>query len=442
LLEIGTVVDLTHAGEGVVRNGKATFVAGALPDERIEFERIKRHKQHDIGRLLNILAPSAAREDPRCAHFGVCGGCVLQHLAPDAQLIAKEQQLREVLERVARVTPLTWRAPLAGPQWQYRRRARLGAKYVAKKERVLVGFRERHAPYVAALQGCEVLSGPVGQLPAGQLIEPLSQLLTGLSIRQHIPQIEVAVADNALALVLRILTDLPPQDAVQLCRFAVTHQVDFYLQRGGLDTVAPLKCEQHVVQPLYYQLPKSGLKFEFQPTDFIQINAQINEALVEIALESLELDSSATVLDLFCGLGNFTLPLAQRAGHVVGVEGERTLIDRAQRNAALNNIANVEFHVADLSQSVEHLVTRWDTGFSHVLLDPPRTGAIGILPTIARFKPQRLLYISCHPGSLARDIAILVHDYGYVLKSAGVLDMFPHTAHVESIAVLEPAPSR
>lgn len=437
MLEIGTVVDLTHTGEGVVRSGKTAFVAGALPGERIEFERTKRHKQYDTAQLLNVLEPSAIRDDPKCAHFGVCGGCVLQHMTPAAQLLAKEKQLREVLERVARVTPLTWLPPLAGPHWQYRRRARLGAKYVVKKERVLVGFRERHAPYVAALQSCEVLSAP-----AGNLIEPLSQLLTGLSIRQYIPQIEVAVADNALALVLRILTDLPPEDAVQLCRFAVTHQVDFYLQRGGLDTVTPLDCGQHPVQPLCYQLPKFGLKFEFRPTDFIQINAQINEALITTALELLQLARTDRVLDLFCGLGNFTLPLAQRAGHVVGVEGERTLIERAQRNAALNNISNVEFHVADLSQSVEHLITRWDAGFSHVLLDPPRTGAIEILPTIARFKPQRLLYISCHPGSLARDIAILVHDYGYVLKSAGVLDMFPHTAHVESIAVLEPGSQR
>jgi 23S rRNA (uracil1939-C5)-methyltransferase len=435
-VEVGTVTAMTHEGEGVIREGKAVFVLGALPGERIRFQRTKRHRQHDEGRLIEIIEPAPERVAPRCAHFGVCGGCSLQHLSAESQLAFKQAQLREGLERIAKVIPETWLPPLNGPQWGYRRRARLGAKYVTKKGRGVVGFRERLAPYIAALERCHVLAPPVGEL-----IEPLSQLLTSLHIRERLPQIEVAVADNAVALVLRVLEDPTEDDLNKLRAFESQHQLRFYLQRGGLDTVRRLDPAPVDEPPLHYALPHFGLELEFTPTDFVQINGAINAALAERAVELLELTPQSRVLDLFCGLGNFTLPLARHAAHVVGVEGDAQLIARARHNAQRNGLANAEFHVANLAAAVPEGVSWLRQAYTHVVLDPPRAGAREMLPTLAHFRPQRVLYISCHPGSLARDIGLLVHDHGFKLRAAGVLDMFPHTAHVESIALLEPAKS-
>jgi len=424
--ETATVEGLTHAGEGVVHGGKTAFVAGALPGERIRFRRTRRHRQHDDAQLLQVLEPSAARVTPRCAHFGVCGGCALQHLDPAAQLAAKERELKDNLERLGRLTPRRWLAPLRGSVWGYRRRARLGAKFVRKKGCVVVGFRERSAPYVAQLKACEVLAAP-----AGALIEPLAQLLDCLSIREHVPQIEVAVADNATALVLRVLRPPAAQDLEQLKAFAARHAVQVLLQPGGLDSVTPL---EPAAAPLHYRLP-FDLTLEFAATDFIQINADVNAALVERAVQLLELTADACVLDLFCGLGNFTLALARNAQLAVGVEGEATLIARARANAALNGVRNAQFHAANLSAPAPQ--APWlRQAYSHVLLDPPRTGAREVLGTLAALAPQRVLYISCHPGSLARDLGVLVHEHGMTLEAAGVVDMFPHTAHVESLALL------
>jgi len=429
--EVATVAALTHDGQGIVREGKAAFVAGALPGESIRFRRTRRHRQHDEAELLEVLEPSAARVVPRCAHFGVCGGCALQHLAPEAQLEAKQTELRDNLERVGRVSPQQWLEPLRGPVWNYRRRARLGAKFVIKKDRVVVGFRERLAPYVAELQRCEVLS-----LPVGELIAPLAAMLNGLSIRHRIPQIEAAVADNVVALVLRVLDPPSADDLARLREFAARHSVRFYLQAGGLDSVRPLDGDTG--EPLRYGLPQFDLQLEFTPTDFVQINAQINETLVSRAVELLDLTPSASVLDLFCGIGNFTLALARRAGRVVGVEGEQGLVERARHNARLNDISNAEFHVADLGRAPEPGLPWLTDNYTHVLLDPPRAGASEVLAAVSRLNPQRVLYISCHPGSLARDLGLLVHEHGMNLVAAGVLDMFPHTTHVESLALLEP----
>ncbi|HEY8053652.1 MAG TPA: 23S rRNA (uracil(1939)-C(5))-methyltransferase RlmD [Steroidobacteraceae bacterium] len=427
--ELATVDGLTHEGEGVVHGGKTVFVAGALPGERIRLRRTRRHRQHDDGVLLEVLEPSSVRVVPRCVHYGLCGGCVLQHLAPEAQLAAKEQELKDTLERVAKVTPRRWLPPLAGPSWGYRRRARLGAKFVRKKDCVVVGFRERAAPYVAQLRGCEVLKPP-----AGELIAPLASMLTGLSIREHVPQIEVAVADNVTALVLRVLKTPPLEDLEQLAAFAAAQRVRLYLQPGGLDSVQVLGPPG---EPLRYGLPRFDLQIEFEPTDFIQVNGAINEALVARAIELLEPDAHSRVLDLFCGLGNFTLALARRAAHVVGVEGEATLIERARGNAQRNGLANTEFHVGNLAVAPAPSGPAWlRQSYSHVLLDPPRTGAREVLAAVAALAPQRLLYISCHPGSLARDLGVLVHEYGFTLEAAGAVDMFPHTAHVESLALL------
>jgi 23S rRNA (uracil1939-C5)-methyltransferase len=435
--EVATVAALTHDAQGVVRQGKAAFVAGALPGESIRFRRTRHHRQHDEAELLEVLEPSAARVVPRCAHFGVCGGCALQHLAPEAQLEAKQTELRDNLERVGRVSPQEWFAPLRGPVWNYRRRARLGAKFVIKKDRVVVGFRERLAPYVAEVQRCEVLS-----LPLGELIAPLAQMLNGLSIRHRIPQIEAAVADNVVALVLRVLDPPSTDDLVRLRAFAATHSVRFYLQAGGLDSVRPLDSDTGGLEPLRYGLRQFGLQLEFTPTDFVQINAQINEALVSRAVELLDLTPSSSVLDLFCGIGNFTLALARRAGRVVGVEGDQGLVERARHNARLNDISNAEFHVADLGRAPDPGMPWLSDNYTHVLLDPPRAGAAEVLAAVSRLNPQRVLYISCHPGSLARDLGLLVHEHGMNLVAAGVLDMFPHTTHVESLALLEPAGNR
>lgn len=431
--ETAEVVGLTRDGEGIVRGGKTVFVAGALPGETVSFERTRKHRQHDDGRLLEVLQPAPERVTPRCPHFGVCGGCALQHLAPEAQLALKEKELRDNLERVARVEWRTWLPPLRGPVWGYRRRARLGAKYVPKKGKVVVGFRERLAPYVADVTHCDVLAAPVGAL-----IQPLSELLGALDLRQHVPQIEVAVADNATALVLRVLRTPTEQDLGKLRDFAARHAVRLYLQSGGLDSVAELTPGDSVGAPLSYGLPDFGLELDFAPTDFVQVNGVVNQALVRRAIELLRPTPDSRVLDLYCGLGNFTLALAKSAGYVVGVEGDAGLVERARHNARRNALSNAQFHVGDLSVPTE-LTTGWLRGpYTHVLLDPPRVGAAPeLLAAVARLGPGRVLYVSCHPGSLARDVGILVHEHGFTLQSAGVVDMFPHTAHVESMAVLE-----
>ncbi len=456
--ETAEVVALTHDGEGIVRAGKTVFVAGALPGETVSFERTRKHRQHDEGRLLEVVRPAPERVAPRCAHFGVCGGCALQHLAPEAQLALKEKELRDNLERVAHVECRTWLPPLRGPAWGYRRRARLGAKYVPKKGKVVVGFRERLAPYVADVTHCDVLAPPVGAL-----VQPLSELLGALDIRQHVPQIEVAVADDATALVLRVLRAPTGEDRGKLLDFADRHTVRLYLQSGGLESVEELirhpppagpqpasgaAASDSMVghsglqagragRPLSYTLPAFDLTLDFAPTDFVQVNAAVNRALVARAVELLHPTRDSRVLDLYCGLGNFTLALAKSAGHVVGVEGEAGLVARARHNASRNGLANVEFHAGDLSKPTEP-GSGWLRGtYTHVLLDPPRVGAVPeMLAALARLAPERVLYVSCHPGSLARDLGLLVHEHGFILEAAGVVDMFPHTAHVESMALL------
>jgi 23S rRNA (uracil1939-C5)-methyltransferase len=435
-VETATVAGLTHDGEGIVRGDKIVFVAGALPGESIRYRRIRSHRQHDEAELVEVLTPAADRVVPRCAHFGVCGGCALQHLSPEAQLEAKHAELRDNLERVGRVTPRTWLPPLRGPVWAYRRRARLGAKFVTKKGKVLVGFRERLAPFIADVQHCDVLAEPVGSL-----VKPLADLLMSLSLRERVPQIEVAVADNAVALVFRVLETPTADDLSRLRDFAHASQVRIYLQPGGLESVHELDTPG---APLQYALPKFKVELQFLPTDFIQINGAVNEALVSRAVEMLELTPSAQVLDLFCGIGNFTLPMARSAGRVVGVEGDAALVARARHNATLNRLENTEFHVADLARLPADVAQAAQTspwlrkGYTHVVLDPPRAGAKEVLASVASLAPQRVLYISCHPGSLARDLGVLVNEHGFTLEAAGVLDMFPHTAHFESLALLSP----
>jgi 23S rRNA (uracil1939-C5)-methyltransferase len=430
LVEEGTVVALNHDGDGVIRDSKTVFVAGALEGERVRFQRIAKHRQHDEAQLLEVLDASPSRVEPRCAHFDLCGGCALQHLAPSAQLASKQRELAETLERIGKVAPREWLAPIEGPTWSYRRRARLGAKYVAKRGRVLVGFRERRKPYVAALERCEILASPVDAL-----ITPLAKLLTGLEARQSIPQIEVAVGESVTVLVFRVLEELSSGDRAALLAFEAEHSLRVYVQRGGPDTVQPLQGEP---VRLHYSLPAEGLRFEFLPTDFVQINAEVNRALVAHAMTQLQAGPQDRVLDLFCGLGNFTLPLARRAREVVGVEGDAALVERARHNATLNALHNVSFKAANLFDPAV-LAAVMGGPFDRVLLDPPRAGALEILPQLAALAPRRVVYVSCHPGTLARDLGLLCHEHGFQLVAAGVIDMFPHTHHVESIAVMERA---
>jgi 23S rRNA (uracil1939-C5)-methyltransferase len=433
-IEAGEISGLNSDGAGVCRDGKAAFIDGALPGERVRFQRHARHRNHDDARLIEVLQASPDRVMPRCAHFGVCGGCALQHLEPAAQLALKQRELADALARIGQVEPAEWLTPLAGPTWNYRRRARLGAKYVRKKGRTLVGFRERAGPFVADLAACEILVAPVDHL-----IAPLAALIEGLSIREALPQIEVAVGDIA-TLVMRVLDPPSPADLDAFAAFERQYQCRILLQPGGLETIRRL--DGAAPDPLVYRLPRFDLEYEFLPSDFVQINAAINERLVDLALEQLALDAGSTVLDLFCGLGNFTLPVARTAASVVGVEGDAALVERARGNARRNGIGNTRFHVANLMDPEIGAPPWAREPFSHVLLDPPRVGAREVLPLVARLSEQRIVYISCHPGSLARDVGELVQQHGWRLLRAGVIDMFPHTTHVESIVVLEPGAAR
>jgi 23S rRNA (uracil1939-C5)-methyltransferase len=428
--EIADVVDLSHEGRGIAHvNGKATFIDDALPGERVEWRRLKRSRNFDEGRLERVIDASPDRVDARCAHFGVCGGCVLQHLSAEKQLAFKEQQLFDSLTRIGRVTPAQRLAALKADSWHYRRRGRLAARWVPKKGKTVVGFRERSTTYITDLKRCEVLTPEVSQL-----IEPLSTLITALSVRDRVPQIEVAHADTAIALVIRVLSALTDADLALLKQFAKTYNVELYLQPGGYDTIALLEGEPAT---LSYKLPQFDVEIQFQPTDFIQINGPLNELMVEHAMRLLAPTPEDDVLDLFCGLGNFSLPLARRVRHVVGVEGEAGLVERAKANAQRNAIANAEFFTANLAAEDLRLYPWAQRKYQKVLLDPPRAGAREVLPAIAASGASRIVYVSCHPGSLARDAGVLVNDLGFTLSAAGVMDMFPHTAHVESIAVFE-----
>jgi 23S rRNA (uracil1939-C5)-methyltransferase len=430
-IQEGQVVDLTHDGRGVARvEGKAVFIDGALPGERVRFRVHKRRRSMDEAGLVDVLEASPQRVAPRCAHFGVCGGCSLQHLSGDAQLVGKEKQLLEDLERIGKVQPGEVLPPMRGPQWGYRRRARLGVKYVHKKGRVLAGFREREKPYLADIQRCEVLLESLATLPM-----ELAALTETLSIREHLPQVEVAAGDTAVALVLRVMQPPGAEDLQKIGEFGARRGLQIFLQTGGLDSVRALRDDY---PPLEYAIDGGSIKMQFGPVDFIQVNADINVSMVDAAIAKLQPKESDRVLDLFCGLGNFTLPLARRAASVVGVEGDAGLIAKARDNALRNGIGNAAFAVENLFEPAKF--GAWaDERYDLVLLDPPRAGAVELLSRMPKWRPRRVVYISCHPGSLARDAGILVNEHGFTLSAAGVMDMFPHTTHVESIAVFEAA---
>lgn len=420
------VTDLTHDGIGVAElEGRRVFVADALPGEQVEVELRKRRRKLQEADLVRVLTPSPSRVAPECEYFGRCGGCALQHLAHSAQVSFKQNVVAETLKRIGRVEPQVWLPAVVSEPWHYRRRARLGVKYVAGKDRVLVGFRERAGPYITDMQHCPVLMPPLDGL-----LGELAELIQRSSVKERIPQIEAAVADDATALVLRVLEAPTADDERAFRAFGERHGVDVYLQRGGPGTVAPLAA----ARTLSYRLPEFGLTLQFLPTDFVQINAGINAELVSTAVRLAAVQANDRVLDLYCGLGNFSLPLAQRAKELLGVEGEAGLVARAVRNAAANGIANTRFVAADLTGSDWSFYREsWDV----VMLDPPRTGAEAPIAELGRSTPRRIVYVSCHPATLARDAQVLVEKLGYKLTTARVFDMFPHTHHIEALALFE-----
>ena len=426
--ETAEIASATHDGRGIAATeGKKVFVAGALPGEVVRFQRRKSRRNFDEAELLEVIEPSAQRVEPGCEAYGRCGGCSLMHVSSEEQRSIKEQTLRDNMERIAKVDPERWLLPLAGEPWKYRRRARLAVKDVYAKGRTLVGFRERHAPYITDMSRCEVLAEPVDAL-----ITPLSEMISTLSIRNRLPQIEVAVADNATALVFRVL-DVPSDSDLEAFRtFAATQNVRVYLQPKGLDSIALLEPE--TAEPLYYELPDFDVRMNFEPVDFIQVNGEINRRMVNLAIDLLEVRSEHRVFDLFSGIGNFSLPLARRAARVLGVEGEASLTARAAANAAANGIDNAEFRSIDLT-TIDGTEGWLKAGCDRLLLDPARSGAEDVVRRIDLIAPERIVYVSCHPGTLARDTGILVHESGFRLEAAGIIDMFPHTGHVESIAL-------
>jgi 23S rRNA (uracil1939-C5)-methyltransferase len=430
--ETARIDAVTHDGRGIADvTGKKVFVAGALQGEEVRFLRRKRRRNYDEAEIVEVLTPSPSRIVPRCAAYGICGGCSLQHVSAAEQRTIKERSLRDSISRIGHAEPDAWLPPLfdesAEGGWMYRRRARLAVKDVTAKGRVLVGFRERHAPLITNMHRCEVLAAP-----ADALIDPLSDLIGLLSIRSRLPQIEIAVADNATELVFRVLD--PPSDADRktMIRFAAERGLQISLQHGGPDALEPLFPMPP--ETLSYGLPDYALRMEFAATDFVQINAVVNRLMIGKAIELLHAEPDDEVLDLFCGIGNFSLPLARRVSQVLGIEGEARQVTRARQNAVLNGIGNCRFAASDLAKvdgSEPWLARSWDK----MLLDPARNGAIEVLQQMGRSGPRRIVYVSCHPGTLARDTDELVNRRGYRLEAAGIIDMFPHTSHVESIAV-------
>ena len=429
------IIDLSHDGRGVARRdgGKTVFVADALPGERVVVRQTARSRSFDEATTLEVLRPSPDRVVPRCVHFGVCSGCVLQHLDESKQILAKQRVLLENFERIGHVSPATVLPPLTGGAWGYRRKGRFSVRRVEKKDRTLVGFRERDPRFVADLRECHTVVPAVAAL-----IVPLSDLVDALEARRAIPQIEFIVGDpqpefDGVALVLRHLELLGEPDLALLQAFSQRHRVAVFLQPRGVGSVHALWPSQ---PSLSFRLAQWDIILEFRPLDFIQVNARLNEAMIARAIELLDLRPGMRVLDLFCGLGNFTLPMARAASEVVGVEGDAGLVARARDNAARNGLANAAFHAADLAQ--DQRGSAWmRQGFDRLLLDPPRSGAIEVLRQLPLERFGRIVYVSCHPGSLARDAGYLVNERGWTLRSTGVMDMFPQTAHVESIALFE-----
>jgi 23S rRNA (uracil1939-C5)-methyltransferase len=422
--ELLRIDSLDAEGRGVARNaeGKVTFVEGALPGEEVSFEVLKKKSSFEIGRLTRVISGGSSRQAPRCPHFGVCGGCSLQHTDARTQMAAKQRWLEENLARIGKVQAETMLPIVYGEDWNYRRRARLGARYVPKKGGAMVGFREKRSSYITDMRECHVLPRQISDL-----ISPLRALVETLSIQARLPQIEVAVGDNEAVLVIRHLDPLTSQDESFLKEFSERHGVSIWLQPGGPESARPF---HPAASELYYDLPEFGVRVHFGPTDFTQVNHGVNRILVARAVRLLDPQPGERIADLFCGLGNFSLPLATRGAEVIGFEGSKELVERARQNAASNKL-DIRFEVMNLFE------TKLEGRFDKLLIDPPREGAVEIIKALPAEWPRRIVYVSCDPATLARDAGVLVHTKGFRLAAAGVVNMFPHTAHVESIALFE-----
>lgn len=428
----GRIESLDHEARGVTRlEGKAIFVEGALPGEEVEYASFRRKSSFEMAHLVAVISPSPARVTPRCKHFGICGGCSMQHMEPGAQVAAKQRILEDSLWHIGRVRPEHMLPPIQGAPWAYRHRARLGVRKVSKFGGVLVGFHERKSSYITDMGSCEVLPPYVSQL-----LLPLRAMLSALSISDRMPQVEVAVGEYCTALVLRNLLPLTEADEQLLRDFADQYAVVIYLQPKGPDTVFrfyPLPGPK-----LSYLLPEYDLEIEFQPIEFTQVNHAVNRVLVRRAMRLLDPQPGERIADMFCGLGNFTLPIARLGASVVGLEGSDALVARGRQGAVANGLADrVEFGVANLFNCTPESIAALGS-FDKMLIDPPREGAIELVRALSPENgPRKIVYVSCNPATLARDAAALVNESAYRFVAAGAVNMFPHTSHVESIAVFE-----
>jgi 23S rRNA (uracil1939-C5)-methyltransferase len=440
IIEIESL-DMDARGVGHLHNedgspGKVVFVEGALPGELVSFVTFKKKKNWEAARMTDLHRESSLRVKPKCVHFEICGGCSMQHLEPSAQVAIKQRVLEDNLWHISKVKAETVMRPMYGPTWGYRFRARLSVRHVKKKETVLVGFHEKKSAFVADIGSCQILPPHISAM-----LLPLRELIGALSIFDQMPQIEVAVGEEVTAMVLRIMAPLTPADEVLLKAFADQWGIQWWLQTKGPETAAPY---YPLDKQLAYSLPEFGVRMPFKPVDFTQVNHQINRVLVAKALALLEVQPQDRVADLFCGLGNFTLPLATQARAVVGIEGSTTLTERALENALANNLADkTSFSTRNLFEVTTDDLIALDK-FDRMLIDPPRDGAMALCEALAGLRqqrpdmmPKRIVYVSCSPSTLARDAGVLTAGAGYTLKKAGVVNMFPHTSHVESMAVFE-----
>lgn len=421
------IESLDHEGRGVAHvEGKAVFVEGALPGEQVDYSVFKKKPKVEFANVTKIQRSSPWRVEPQCPNFGICGGCSMQHLDPSAQVAAKQRILEDALWHVGKVKSDRILPPIYGPYWEYRRRARLSVKYVEKKEKVLVGFNEKRTRYVTNMESCAVLPGRISGL-----IPHLKDMIERLSVKRRLPQIEVVAGEDCDLLVFRILDPLTECDEKILREFSDRHAAAIYLQPKGVDSIHPFHPAKSA--NLHYSLPEFGLTMPFLPSDFTQVNFSVNRSMVRRAIDLLAPKAGEKIADLFCGLGNFTLPIARSGALVTGMEGSAVLVERGTQNAVKNGISNARFEVADLFEKKGIDLS----GYDKLLIDPPRAGAHELVQALKEKLPRRIVYVSCDPATLARDAGILVHSKGYVLDSAGVINMFPHTSHVESIALFE-----
>ena len=430
-METYKIESLDHEGRGIARrDGKTIFIEGALTGETVTASVYRKKPSYENANVQRILRESSQRVTPQCVNFGRCGGCSLQHLNAPAQVAAKQRVLEDNLRHIGKVTVGQMLSPIHGPSWGYRRRARMTARYVIKKGGSLIGFHEKKSSFVADMTSCEVLPAHIAKL-----LPLLRELVGGLSIRERMPQIEVACGDVADVLVFRVLE--PPTDADQalLKLFAETQGVHVYLQSKGPETAQPLWPPQPA--DLYYTLPEFGIKMPFFPTEFTQVNHEVNRVLVHRALMLLAPQAGERVADMFCGIGNFSLPIARSGAQVLGIEGSASLVKRAADNAEYNGLSqSVAYRAMNLFEINADAFAALGA-FERMLIDPPRDGAAELVKSLVAAPPRRIVYVSCNPSTLARDASMLVHEQGYTLSAAGVVNMFPHTAHVESIAVFD-----